>query len=442
MSRLRQLADSMRSRASGPRSQGVYYSSKQTAGTVVRLDTGDIYGAFKDLRKGISLDSFVRKYPKAEVSNKILVVLKEGSGYQVAGNAYYYNVMANDPFGSAGRIILATDEHYKPVANGQLNYRAEENSGINGNCVYSESTAPHTWRGKESTEAYIFAFYLDGVPAAARLSKPAARLVGYRYRMVDTAIGVYYKNARYANLDFRNVEFGPAQNAFDDYVKRKGDSALTADTCFTRLLGAAVAEVEEKNYYPFVYLERYMDAYSPRAALEIRRRWQHVMMDNFDQLMPRLYAMHIAYLAAGLGNWPVFLQAQLALAVDPYGEHFEAWLPGRRTNFLRELEELNIGVDDILLGGTLTNTWPSPGFSSVELLGGVLAREGGDRHRLEEKVLKLIADKGLDDYNRLKMHYLFLNYVNCLPEGGGRSKALTRLARADSTLPGYLAIKK
>jgi len=36
----------------------------------------------------------------------------------------------------------------------------------------------------------------------------------------------------------------------------------------------------------------------------------------------------------------------------------------------------------------------------------------GDRQALEATVLKLIADKGLDDYHRLEMHYLFLNYVS------------------------------
>jgi hypothetical protein len=469
MGRLRHLADSMRKRARLARGEGDYYSPKQTTGRLVRLDTGHIYEAFEDLRRGISIADFVSKYPQAEVDNKILVVLVEGPGYRVAGNAYYYNIMADDAFYSAGRIILPTDEHYVPIADTSINYRVEENAGINGNCVYSVSTAPHRYRGKFSNEAYVFAFYLDGVPAATRLPKPAARLIGYRDRMVDSTTGVYYKNAQYASPDLRNVDFGPAQKAFDNYMDRKGDSALavyrhkypyehpkataiedfqvkrryqdslTSDTGFTRLLAAAVAEVEEQHYYPFIYLERYMDAYAPRAALEIRRRWQHVMTDNFDRLNPRLYAMHIAYLAAELGNWPVFLQAQLSVAVDPYGNNTGPSQPGHRTTFLRELEALNIEVDDILLGRVLGSSWVDPSFGGVKLLGGALALEGGDRNRLEEKVLQLIADKGLDDYDRLDMHYLFLNYVSFLAEGPERRRALTRLERADGTLPGYLS---
>ena len=441
MGRLRHLADSVRARASLAGAEGDYYSPKQTTGRLVRLDTGDIYGAFKDFRKGISLDSFLRKYPRAEVSNKILVLLDEMPGYQVAGNAYYYNITADDVYYSAGRIILPTDEQYRPISSGQLNYRAEENSGINGNCVYSESTAPHSYRGKFSNDAYVFAFYLDRVPTAAPLPKTAKRLIRYRDWLVDTAIGVFDKDAGWSDLNFSPSAFGPAQGAFDNYAQRIGDPAVP-DSNFTRLLAAAMAEVQEKKFQPFIYLDRYMDAYSPVTALAIRRSWHDRPTCGLDHLSHRIYVMHIAYLAAELGNWPVFLQAQMAVAVDPDGEYPDLLHRGHRTYFLRELEELNIGIDDILLANQLVNTWCDPTFSGAKLLGNALALEGGDRRRLEENVLKLIADNRLDTYHRLAMHYLFSNYVGFLPEGAERRKALARLARADGTLPDYLAIKK
>jgi hypothetical protein len=83
----------------------------------VRLDTGNIRGAFEDLRKGITYDNFVRKYPQAVTENEILVVLNERRGYQVAGNAIYCNITMTDHYyWSAGRIILPTDEDYRPIA--------------------------------------------------------------------------------------------------------------------------------------------------------------------------------------------------------------------------------------------------------------------------------------------------------------------------------------
>ena len=387
MSRLRHLADSVRSRVKQAGTEGDYYSPKQTTARLVRVDTGDIYGAFNDLKRGISFEAFVRKYPQTEGTS--------------------------DP--------------------------------------------------------YVFAFYLDSVPIAVQLPETAAGLIRYRNLMMDTSVAIYYKDARLEDLRFSPSTFGPAQNVFDNYIDRKGDSAvgiyrrthayehprnalmedflvkrryidsLAVDTTFKRLLATAGAEVREKKYRPFIYLERYMDAYSPEAALDIRRSWQEVATCGMDHLTHRPYVMHIAYLAAETGNWPVFLQAQLSVAVDPDGQFPDSSRPGYRSTFLRELEELNIGVDDILLGNELTSPWPDPSFSRARELGRTLALEGGDRHRLEETVLQLIEDNGLDTYHRLDMHYLFLNYESFLPAGSERSKALMRLEKADKTLPDYLS---
>ena len=468
MSRLRHLADSVRSRVKQAGTEGDYYSPKQTTARLVRVDTGDIYGAFNDLKRGISSEAFVRKYPQTEADSRIVIMLDERPGYQVAGNATYYTLALTDY--SASEIRLPTDEHYRPIANPVHTYGIDADGvGINGNCVYYLSREPHTYRGQGTSDPYVFAFYLDSVPIAVRLPETAAGLIRYRNLMLDTSVAIYYKDARLEDLRFSPSTFGPAQNVFDNYIDRKGDSAvgvyrrthayehprnalmedflvkrryidsLAADTAFKRLLATTVAEVREKKYRPFIYLERYMDAYSPEAALDIRRSWQEVATCGMDHLTHRLYAMHIAYLAAETGDWPVFLQAQLSVAVDPDGQFPDSSRPGYRSTFLRELEELNIGVDDILLGNELTSPWPDPSFSRARELGRTLALEGGDRHRLEETVLQLIEDNGLDTYHRLDMHYLFLNYESFLPAGSERSKALMRLEKADKTLPDYLS---
>ena len=470
MSRLRHLADSARSRVKPTDAEGDYYSPKLTTARVVRMDTGKIYGAFDDLKKGISFEAFVRKYPQAETDNRIMILLDERPGYQVAGNATYYMVAPTDY--SASRIILPTDEHYRPIANPAHTYGIDvDGVGINGNCVYYLSREPHTYRGRGTNDPYVFAFYLDSLPTAVRLPETAARLIDYRNQMMDTSVGIYYKDVRSPDLTFKASTFGPAQNVFDNYIVRKEDSmvgayrrthayenprntsmedflvkrryidSLVADTVVKRLLAEAVAEVREKKYRPFIYLERYMDAYSPEAALDIRRSWQEVPTCGMDHLTHRLYTEHIAYLAAETGNWPVFLQAQLSVAIDPDGQYPDLTGPGYRTYFLRELETLNIGVDEILLGNVLASSWPDANFYSARVIGRALALEGGDRSTLEETLLKLIADKGLDTYHRLAMHYLFLNYVSFLPADSWRNEALTKLERADETLPDYLSAR-
>ena len=445
MARLKHLADSARSHPRPGKAQGTYFSLKQTTGRRVRVDTGDVYGALEDLRRGITYTAFVGKYPQAGTDNEVLIMLDERQGYRVAGNAAYYAIPLQDVYYSASDIVLPTDEHYRPVANVVNEYgTGSANAGINGNCVYRLSSTAHMYRGKYSTAAYVFAFFLDSFPAATPLTGLASELVGWRDRMVDTATGVYDKDAQWTSLDFENLDFGPAQKVFDAYVGQVNPpytDSLSMDTVFRRLLAAAIAEVRDKRYYPFIYMERYMDAYAPQAALEIRRRWRPVAMDNFDELTPRFSTMHIAYLAGELGNWQVFLQAQLALAIDPWGHHPDLSRPGYRNSFLRELEALNIDVDDILLANELTSPWPDANFYRAKTLGRALALEGGNRQALEETVLKLIADAGLDVYHRLAMHYLFLNYVSFLPADPGRSKVLARLEQADETLPGYLIAK-
>jgi hypothetical protein len=472
MRQLRHLADSIRARASFSSEAGAYFSPRQTTGSFVRLDTGDIDGAYDDLRKGISFDSFVRKYPQCEMNRKILILLDERPGYRVSGVATYYNINSDD--WSDKRITLITDEQYRPVSNAQHKYAYyPAGDGIIGDCVYSLNRERHTSHGKSTDSPYVYAFFLDGVPKAARLPAAAARLLGYRDRIVDSATGVYDKDAKTAGPDLRGTEFGPAQEALDNYIGRKIDSAVaiyrrdhpyeypnspyrevgdwsfkrqytdslsTVDTCFKRLLATAIAEVHEKNYYPFIYLERYMDTCAPRAALDIRRRWIHAMTDP-NPLLPRLYAMRIAGLAAKVGNWSVFIQAQLAVAVDPEGRYPDLRQSVLRTYFLRELEVLNIDIDDILLADVLASPWPDPTFVRARRLGRALALEGGDKNKLEKTVLRLVSDKGLNDYQRLAMHYLFLNYVDFLPVGRARDKALTALERADGTLPEYLSAR-
>jgi hypothetical protein len=51
----------------------------------------------------------------------------------------------------------------------------------------------------------------------------------------------------------------------------------------------------------------------------------------------------------------------------------------------------------------------------------------------------MIRDNGLDDYNRLVQHFLFLNYTYHLLEKESRVAGIQRLEEADKTLPAYLA---
>src|ERR1700761_662039 len=72
MGQLRHLADSARSHPRPAAIRGIYYALRQTTGRRVRVDTGEIYAALDDLRKGISYRAFVAKYPQADTDNRVL----------------------------------------------------------------------------------------------------------------------------------------------------------------------------------------------------------------------------------------------------------------------------------------------------------------------------------------------------------------------------------
>ncbi|OQP58983.1 hypothetical protein [Niastella populi] len=60
---------------------------------------------------------------------------------------------------------------------------------------------------------------------------------------------------------------------------------------------------------------------------------------------------------------------------------------------------------------------------------------------MEKDVLSFIADNELDDLNRLRMHYLFLNYIYYLDKKEDRLAGLQKLEEADKKLPSYMYSK-
>ena len=64
--------------------------------------------------------------------------------------------------------------------------------------------------------------------------------------------------------------------------------------------------------------------------------------------------------------------------------------------------------------------------------------ETKNRLQLEEQLLSMIKDNELDTYNRILMHFLFLNYSYYLPQKESRMANLVKLEDADKTLPVYV----
>jgi hypothetical protein len=156
---------------------------------------------------------------------------------------------------------------------------------------------------------------------------------------------------------------------------------------------------------------------------------------------PREHARNIALLAASTVQWEVFLRAHLDILNDRFprmSDASNAW-PGRET-YLRELEELDIEVLDLMLGMSLRveNKSQNHYYGSVDRVGRALA-ETRQPEELEKRLFAMMADPELDDYNRVISYYLLTNYQYHLKDEKRKEALGAQIEEAVKTLPDYLA---
>lgn len=149
-------------------------------------------------------------------------------------------------------------------------------------------------------------------------------------------------------------------------------------------------------------------------------------MDN----SPRLHATNIALLSAETARWEIFLKAHLDIMNDRFERVSDgnyAW-EGRKT-YIRELEALNIDVNELIFGISFRISNPSSNhyFGAVDRIGRALS-ESKQRKILEERILHAIADTTLDEYNRMIFYYLFINYNHYLQVQSEQKENLQKLS--------------
>ncbi len=155
---------------------------------------------------------------------------------------------------------------------------------------------------------------------------------------------------------------------------------------------------------------------------------------------PRTYALQMAQVAAETYTWEIFLRAHLNIMNDYFERASDgsyAW--GARQTYLRELEELEIDIADLLFGISLRIENPSKNhyFGDVSRLGRALS-EAQLANDIEAEMLSMISDEQLDDFNRLIIYYLFLNYNYYIQDDLQKQLNKNLLAEAVSTFPSHL----
>ena len=295
-------------------------------------------------------------------------------------------------------------------------------------------------------------------------------MIQYSECMIDTATQIFYQKVAKTGVRFfidKNKKIEELENYIaqktlrptynrgenDEVFYRKMrewrtirgikiDSLYKKDSYFISLFKEAVKEVIENGGGNDDFEELVGLYYAKKTALELKRNRIVVGGCSMDD-SPRIHTMNIAKLSAETANWEIFLRAHLDIMNDRFDRMSDgSYAQQERKTYIKELEVLDINVLDLLLGISLRaeNTSNNHYYGDIGRLGRALA-ETKDRTLIEEKMLSMVADPKLDDYNRILIYYLFINYNYNLNDKHVQVLNDKKLNLAVKTLPNYLRSK-
>ena len=262
-----------------------------------------------------------------------------------------------------------------------------------------------------------------------------ARLIQYVDCMIDTNQQVFLSFANFDDYfsDRKNVipeeiedvfnylsDKDPGIRTIEDLGRQKTIdlvSSLKNDKDFVHLVRNSVDALIKRNYSPAV-LERVVETLGLHdKSLLIKRSYRVIGQCSQDE-SPRLHARDIALLAARANSWDIFLRAHL----DIMNDRFERVSDGSyaykdRKTYLKELEEINLDVIDLMLGLSLRayNTSINHYNGTIWRLGWALT-ESKERDKFEQRVLSMIKDAELDEFNRGLLFILYSSYLENLDD--------------------------
>lgn len=152
---------------------------------------------------------------------------------------------------------------------------------------------------------------------------------------------------------------------------------------------------------------------------------------------PREHAVNIAVVSAETQNWKIFLRAHLDVMNDQFERVIDgsyAW--GERKTYIKELEELNINVLDLIIGISLRveNASENHYYGNIRRIGRALA-ETKNKSEVENQLFSIIEDEELDLYNRIIGLYIVDEYLYNQTEENEKNKLKTKLKESIKSFP-------
>jgi hypothetical protein len=219
------------------------------------------------------------------------------------------------------------------------------------------------------------------------------------------------------------------------YSRQIGYADCLIDTTTTKFLKSAKQgrfQINE-NWQGLSMIEK--------QSLLNKMRSTRVIGQCSQDISPRLHAMHIALLSAETTNWEVFLKSHL----DIMNDRFERMTDGsyaysQRKTYIKELEELDINVIDLLIGISLRVENPASNhyYGSIWRLGRAISESTNKQH-FESQILSMIEDNELDDYNRVIACFLYINYNHYIEDKTEQKENIEKLKLSSAKLPTYIS---
>lgn len=463
-----------------------YKSISQTKAIYIQLNKKLVLSAKKDIENTISLSDFVKKYPKAIVTDEILVIKYN-----------YYDEYDKKDFVEIRNIELDDRKSYS-ISKLKSEFNSEINTSAQGKWLFKYE--PKSKYSSENIGAFYFLDNFESKHIAEKYSK----LIQYSDCMVDTTAQVFRSNSKDSGVRYFDT-ISRKHNKFIDYIDTKLskpkmsyndisvmagidslsfmnpkkiskkeklkleeqqktadlkyekfykdlelweskklsklDSLKINDINFLAMLNDAYLESKELKLSNDEF-EEYVSIYiSKEAALELKRNRRVIGGCSMDN-SPRIHAFNIAILSAETIKWEIFLRSHLDIMNDRFDRVSDgSYAYGARKTYINELEVLNINVLDLILGISLRIENPAENhyFGSISRIGRALS-ESKDARNVETRLLEMISDNDLDDYNRILMYYLFKNYNSYVENENVKSENELKLKNALSKLPHYLAV--
>ncbi len=428
-------------------SKTVFYAPLQARGHYIKIEKNAIQ-ALKDIENKITLNDFLNKYKDLEVSTGAIAVQEDG-GYDVVVGVDRHNY-----YGLSSRIDLS---------------RELEDSFDIHNCKnqwyhYAYSS------GQEPKEIQAF-YYLENFETKP-LSKKYNEIVQRNLCLIDTTTLTYPREEfyccgaegldsgavfkfmqRYNEFIYNSYRFPTTEewNKMDSVEKqdilrynlkesddneRQAILNLSNKKDVIKSLEEAVVEVAEHGGSTDI-LEKYASKWLPKDKyLTILRSHANVNFSDYTDLK-RHY--QISKTAIELNDWVVFIRAymdMLNLYDDNEDDNFGKKIP------IKELESVGINIFNLYISTCLAienrhkfhreNTPYSigKGFANID-----------NTKVIEQNLSKMISDKELDNYNRLRICFLFESCIKHLEDKDRKAKAEKIYQKAIEDMPSFLRQK-